>query len=381
MRGRRCFLPFFLCLIICLFGQCKRKQEKPHAHEFLGRGDFLGAYWPTTGWRSCRPEEVGMDSQGLIAAYDYAANPAINTEGLIIIRRGYIVGEAYMNGFGPDDRHESYSVAKSFLGAVVGIAINRGVIGSADDPVSQYMTQWQAPGVPAVKRRITIKHLLTMSSGLQWDEGEYYGDNRTDDIFLIIQTGDYVQYMLDKASEYEPGTRWRYSSGDSILLSGVLQEAAGMSTFEYAREHLFNPIGIPDVNWYSDNAGHTVGGWGIEATLREYAKFGYLYLREGQWDGQQVVPAEWVRESLSPVSQNIDFYGYQWWLAPVFDNYRDYGIPDGMFLAWGIYTQQIFVIPELELVIVRLGEDLDFNGNDAWVEENFLQIVVSAVND
>jgi CubicO group peptidase (beta-lactamase class C family) len=360
-------------IVLALLGGCGQEQSSPSP--ITAQGAYQGEYWPTAGWRSCRPEEVGMDSARLERAYEYAANPAVNSRGLVIIKSGYVVAEAYFGGFEIGSRHESYSVAKSFLSALVGIAIDQGHLASTDERVSSFFPAWQGADTEPAKTEMTVRHLLTMSSGLEWNEQDYYVDTSQNDAFRMGEWDDYVAYVLAKPSEFNPGSVWRYSSGDSMLLSGIIQEATGLTAFRFAATHLLAPLGLSEVQWASDRAGHTVGGWGVQATTREFAKFAYLYLRQGRWEGRQVVPEAWVIESLRPVSDRIDFYGYQWWLAPALDGYEGSAIPSDTFLAWGIYGQQLFVIPSRQLVVVRVADD---PGSPAWDEVEFLTRILAA---
>jgi len=358
---------------IALGAACHRGDD---ASRFVAEGVYRGEYWPTADWRTCQPEQVGMDSAELEKVFAYVQNPAVSTEGVVIIRKGYVVAEAYFGDFTRASRHDSYSVAKSFVSALVGIAIDRGALPGVDEPVYRFFADWQTPETPEGKRAMTVRHLLTMSSGLTWNEDDYYGDTSQNDAFLMGAQPDFVAYVLRKPLQYPPGTHWHYSSGDSMLLSAIIQEATGETTYQFARSRLLDPLGLSAIEWASDRAGHTVGGWGIRATAREYAKLGYLYLHRGRWEEQQVVPASWVEESLRPASSTIDFYGYQWWRAPALAGQETSVVPDDTFLAWGIYTQQVFVIPSLGLVVARVAND---PGSDAWDEVEFLTRVIQAV--
>lgn len=377
MRKRSLVFSFIL-VVTCLLLLPGCKQNK---HEsFLGTGTYTGAYWPTAAWKTCKPEEVGMDSDKLYKIYEYAANPDINTRGLVIIRRGYIVGEAYFEDFSVGSRFPSYSIAKSFLSSLFGIAIDKGFIENIDEQVTKYLVEWLGPEHEQEKQRMTIRHLLTMSSGLEWNEEDYYNDQSQNDVFLMAGTSDYLQYVLEKTSIYEPGTRWYYSSGDSMLLSGVLERAVNMTAYAFALEHLLRPIGADSITWDFDPAGHTIGGWGVNATVREYAKFGYLYLRNGEWDGQQVVSRQWVEDSTGPARDDVTWYGFQWWLAPALSDFQGSIVPPGTFIAWGIYTQQIFVIPGKDIVMVRVGRDSN-PSNDQWREVEVLTLLLQSLNE
>jgi len=373
----RFFVPLFI-LVYCLvfLPGCKRNNSE----QFVCSGSYTGDYWPTTGWRTCTPEEVGMNSEKLSKIYNYAANPNIDTYGLVIVRKGYIVGEAYFQGFSSDSRFRSYSIAKSFLSSLFGIAIDQKLIESVDEKASKYLTEWANPEHEEEKRRMTVRNLLTMSSGLEWNEQDYYNDTSRNDAFIMDSAPDFIQYVLAKPSIHEPGTQWHYSSGDSMLLSGILERAVNKTAFQFAQEHLLKPMGVEEITWESDPAGHTIGGWGIRTTVRDYAKFGYLYLEKGEWDGRQVVPRQWVEASTSPARDNVAWYGFQWWLAPVWSALRSSIVPHDTFLAWGIYTQQVYVLPSKDIVIVRVGNDANPN-NDEWRELEFLTMVLESLEE
>jgi CubicO group peptidase (beta-lactamase class C family) len=160
--------------------------------------------------------------------------------------------------------------------------------------------------------------------------------------------------------------------------SRIIEKSTNMSTFEFASEHLFKPIELTEIIWLGYPVGHTITAWGIQATRREFAKFGYLYLRKGRWEEQKIIPEHWIEESLSPVSDDGMHYGYQWWPLPALKRYEKSDIPLGTFLSWGIYTQQIFIISEEDFLIVRLGNDPD-PYHDEWVDVEFLTSVLNSL--
>ncbi len=368
-----------LFLISCGGGEVAISVGDPPVYSFLGSGDCKGEYFPTDQFRECTPEQVGMNSEKLVKVYNYAANPEIKTEGLIIIKNNYIVLEAYLNGFSPDKLHESYSIAKSITSCLVGIAIDKGYIQSENQPVYPYFEKWENLPETDLRKKITIRHLLTMTSGLEWNEEDYYGDTSKNDAFIMYQTAEnYIDYVLNKECVQIPGTRWYYSSGDTMLLSGVIQKAVMTSPEQFAKENLFDKMGIKKYYWEKDKAGNSVTAWGIGLTLREYAKFGLLYLNNGYWDGERIVSGEWVEKSSSPCSSSVNWYGYSWWRIPIFENYFHLGLPSDIYFAWGIYTQQIFIIPDYKIVVVRLGNDNNPQ-NDKWVETEFLKLVIDCV--
>lgn len=387
---RHCRNPLVICIICSTLFIPVYAEHIDGRETFLKKGPYQGQYWPTYDWKSCRPEEVGMDSKLLLRAYDYTADPDVYTRGLVIIRKGYIVGEAYFSNFDLSSRHPSYSVAKSFMSALIGIGIDRRIFESVDEPIYLYYPELnQKKGMRVrsyfpqdlpylrAQQRITIENLLTMTSGLEWNEDDLSNVTANDVVLMALQE-NYVQYVLNKPIIHEPGTIWNYSSGDSMLLSGLFNRALGISAYQFGLEQLFSPIGIPQIVWENDPAGHTIGGWGIEATVREYAKFGYLYSKGGEWEDRQVVPRGWVYQSVQPISENMNHYGYSWWLRPSLGGYDGSLISDDTFFARGLFTQEIFVIPSKDLVIVRMADDLY---SYDWNDVDFLTIILESLWD
>ena len=342
---------------------------------FTKNGPTLGTYWPTGGWRECQPEEVWMDSKKLREVRDYAANSAINTHGLMVIRDGYVIAEQYFQGYNRNSILESFSVAKSFSSCLIGISLDQEWIPNLNMPIYTVFPQWQQPGTPAIKKRITLCHLLTMTSGLRWnlDAPDY-------DLDSMIASDDYLTYMLNQPMAYEPGTHWKYSSGGSALLSGIIHNTTGLSAEELANQYLFPQIGFKYDKWESDGAGNTATAWGLHTTVRQFAKFGYLYMNEGNWDGFQVVPENYIALSGQPVSNAIDWYGFQWWLTPSLVGYEDANLPDNLMIAWGKYSQQIFIMPDQHLLVLRFGHDLS-STTDQWDEVEFLTLILDAIEE
>jgi CubicO group peptidase (beta-lactamase class C family) len=307
-------------------------------------------YWPTQGWRTSAPEEQGMDPALLGQMFDAVEDRSLNVHGVVIVRHGNIVAEEYYSPYRQDTKHVLYSVTKSFISALVGIAIEEGYIESVDQRVLDFFPDHTFANPDPRKEAMTLEHLLTMTSGLDWEEGM--------PIYLeMYRSRDWVQFVLDKPMVAEPGSQFVYCSGCSHVLSAIIQRTTGMNTLEYAQSRLFEPLGITDVYWESDSSGTSIGGWGLEITPRDMAKFGYLYLNGGVWDGQQVVPAEWVRTSVEKhVETDSDLgYGYQWWTYPSLDAYT----------AIGRDAQLIFVIPDQDVVAVFTAE---LDGADALFE-------------
>jgi CubicO group peptidase (beta-lactamase class C family) len=295
--------------------------------------------WPTEDWEVVPPEKVGMDPgqvQGMLDAID---TTGINLDGIVVVYQGVIVAERYYPVYGQDTLHESYSITKSIISILVGIAIEEGCIADINDPVLDYFLEREFKNLDEWKRWITIRHLLTMSSGLYWDQEE------------MVSHPDWVQYTLDQPVIHQPGTTWFYSNGGPHVLSALIASACRTDTQEFADQYLFGPLGITEYRWGRAIDGYPNGGWGLALTPRDMAKIGYLYLREGVWEGKQILPKDWVESSSQRYFQVPDplepwdlDYGYLWWVHG-----------DGPYAAHGTKGQFIYVFPEKDLVVVITG--------------------------
>jgi CubicO group peptidase (beta-lactamase class C family) len=304
----------------------------------------LPEIWPTQGWPTSTPEQQGMDSAQLVQMLDAVAAKKLNIHSILIIRHGYLVAEVHYGSTSPTVKHELYSATKSFTSALIGIAIQKGFIDGVNRSVLDFFTDRLVANLDDRKKAITLEHLLTMSSGLDWPEsGKAY--TTTDNPYVgMMRSPDWVQFALDRPMAEQPGAVFNYNSGGSHLLSAIIQETTGIGTLAFATENLFKPLGITDVYWGADASGLAVGGSDLRLTPRDMAKFGYLYLRNGVWEGRKIVPAEWVKASTVEQIETTDDelgYGYQWWVYP-----------DGSFCAHGLGGQYIFVHPGQDLVVV-----------------------------
>ena len=309
---------------------------------------------PRWEWPVSTPEQQQMDTATLDGARAYAFQPGKHTQGVVVTRHGVLVAEWYEDGRGPDSYGASWSMAKSFTSALVGIAIEEGAIAGVDVPLVEYYPQWQ--GSP--RDQIRIEDVLRMASGLMWDEiYQIDNANNSDVVKLVFTTESPLDYVLSKPLESPPGTVFEYSSGDTLLLSGVLAKATGMRAGDYAQERLLTRLGIETAEWWRAKTGETLTYCCLDMTSRDFARFGLLYLRRGVWEGEQVVPAAWVDASLTP-SPLYAGYGYQWWR----EGNDDSRLPPDLFMAKGHDSQYIYVVPSLELVVVRNGHYDKFQG-------------------
>lgn len=296
-------------------------------------------YWPSEGWQTSTPEEQGMDSQLLADMLVYIKEHDINIHSVLVIRNGYIVTEAYLAPYDETTLHELRSCTKSFTSALMGIAIEQGMIEGVDQLMLDYFPERTIENLDEAKQGITLDNLLTMSAGFDWPGGILEPI-----INEMSLRPDWLQFVLDRPVVDEPGTKFVYNSGGSNVLAAIVEGATGMKAFDYAEQYLFEPLGITEYRWAQDPRGHTLGGFGLRLTPRDMAKFGYLYLNNGLWDGEQIIPAEWVADStIKRIDANplSDSYGYQWWV----DN-------KGYYMALGYGGQYIIVKPDLNLVVV-----------------------------
>ena len=292
--------------------------------------------WPTNRWKVKKPEDVGMDSELLEAMLEDIDQSGLGLDGLVVIHKGDIVVEEYYYIYKESTLHETYSVTKSVISALVGIALQQGCINSINDPVLSYFPEREFLNLDAQKESLTIKDFLTMSAGLAYDPDEMYASM------------DWVQYTLDQPLIYQPGESWFYSTGGPQVLSALISQACEMDTVEFAELYLFKPLGIKNYQWQRGSNGHPNGSWGLELTPRDMAKFGYLYLQDGYWDGEQILPQDWVELSSRSYYQVRDllepwdlYYGFLWWIHG-----------DGFYAAHGYKGQFIYLAPEQDLVVV-----------------------------
>lgn len=298
-------------------------------------------YWPTAGWRTSPPDTQGMDSQKLAQMMEKIQRDRLKLHSLLVIRNGYLVLEQYFGSYQQDTRHELYSCTKSFISTLVGIALDQGALQGTDQPVLGFFSGRTFANLDQRKQAMTLDDLLTMRSGLDWQEGD-------PTYRAMYMSGDWVKFVLDLPMVQSPGSRFLYCSGCSHVLSAVLRQATGLNPRDYAVRNLFEPLGITNFAWDMDSAGTPIGGWGLQITPRDMAKLGYLFLRGGQWDGRQIVSPGWV-EAATQRHTDTDGslgYGYQWWIYPSLKGYT----------ALGRYGQTIFVIPWADLVIVTTAE-------------------------
>jgi CubicO group peptidase (beta-lactamase class C family) len=235
------------------------------------------------------PEQQGIDSKALADLVRFGASEKMDS--LLVTRRGRIVAEAYYAPFRSGHRHRINSATKAVTGTLIAIALKNGLLDSVDHRVLEFFPDRKIATLDDKKQAMTIQHLLNMTSGLEWKER--LDDSVPVSLQAMERSPDWQQFILDQPMAREPGTAFEYSSGNSHLLSAIVNRLTG-SALDYAKAQLFDPLGITDLFWRQDPQGIPAGGAGLYLQPRDMAKIGYLYLRNGSWDGRQILPPGWI---------------------------------------------------------------------------------------
>ncbi len=312
------------------------------------------------GWEISTPEEQGFDTDDMSRVYRrfYSEDLYPTIHSLLIVRNGRLVAEAYCRDKNERDRfHNIQSATKSITSMLVGIAIDRGLIGSVNQTVYHFIPEYFDSDIG--KREITLHHVLTMETGLDFDN-----DVHTEKLFN--SGGSSLEYVLHKPLVFAPGTDWYYGDGNPQLLSGVIQTVTGISEEAFAVENLFEPLGITLYQWEKHADGLTFGAFGLWLKPRDMAKIGRLMVQGGVWDGEQLLSAEWIAES-TKVQTAHQTYGYYWypWEA------------QGTFFAEGHGGQLIYVVPDKQIVVVITA---DSYSNSRALSSRFDELFIGIMN-
>lgn len=296
------------------------------------------------------------------------------TRAVVIVHKGHIVGERYAPGIDMNTPLIGWSMTKSVMNALVGVLVEQGNLSITDEVEAP---EWQ--GSNDGRCTITINHLLQMSSGLDFDED--YSDPLADAMYMLLRVPNMAGYAADKKLVAEPGSRWRYSSGTTNILSRALRKTTGeLDYLFFPRRALFGPLGMDNAVIELDASGTFVGSSFMYATAREWAKFGQLYLQDGIWQGQRMLPNGWVSYTTTPAPQAPENkYGAHFWLkipTEYTSGTSANRLPEDAFHAAGAEGQFVTIIPSYDLVIVRLGLS---RYASAWQHDEFVSKVIEAV--
>jgi CubicO group peptidase (beta-lactamase class C family) len=316
--------------------------------------------YPGAEWATEDPAAAGFDPAAL-GRLDAAAEAA-GSSCLAVTRDGAVVDERYWDGGGADQPREAFSVTKSVTSTLVGIAQDEGVL-TLDEPAADHIAEWRGTDSDAV----TLRNLVSNDSGRHWDFGTDYTE-------MAIGARDKTAFAIGLGQDAPPGEAWAYNNSAIQTLSEVLGDATGEDPADYATSRLFDPIGMRRSAMSQDGAGNTLTFMGLRTTCLDLARFGYLMLNGGRWDGEQIVSAEWVAEATGRSSTDLNAaYGYLWWLnrrgpiaspavattgagqGSIADGQMVPDAPEDVFWALGFRNQIVAVIPSERIVAVRMG--------------------------
>ena len=305
----------------------------------LGFAD-IAEHFPAENWLEASAEEVNLDQSKIDRLFDLSfADDA--TQGAAFFKDGRLITERYAEGFDKDSHGTSWSMAKSFYAALIGISIDRGEIASLDDPVANYLDYFNDE-----RREITIRQILNMTSGLDFPSHEH------EDMFF---SSDHLDYARNVGVEKEAGLMFEYNNVNSMLLADILLQATGTAADTLLRERIFNKIGLDDVTIWQDATGTPLTYCCVDTTARQYSRFGLLFARSGNWNGEQIISEKFVDETFSKVWDSLNSstiaqdrgYSLHWWIS----RYDDRAV---IFNASGKFDQYIFIDRANDLVFTRI---------------------------
>lgn len=370
--------PFLLCLLVLSLQQCAPKQQQQQE-----------TTWPGEAWVSSTPEAEGLDAAVMDSIHADILNGKYGLiDEFLVIRHGKIVAshqykqnydsiashyDTVPNMYNYDDPewhpyyhrsnlHSLQSVTKSVTSVALGIAIDEGKLGDVKTHPMELFTGYTQDFTDPRRKAITLEDLLTMRSGIDWNEaGSYESDENS--CIVMERSNAWVQYVLSRPMREDPGTKWDYNSGVSVLLGKLVSISTGLRVDKWTEEKLFKPLGIKNYFWKPtpDNEIDTEGGLYLSA--QDLARIGYLFLHNGKWGDQQIVSEQWVKQSITPVVADINpaneksnsGYGYQWWVPSV---------EPFIYACNGYGGQFLMVAPEYDLVVVFNGWNIHYNNTE-----------------
>lgn len=318
------------------------------------------------GWTISTPESVGFQPHQLCAIADAERNGRLrNLHGVVVVRRGRLVFEQYFTGsdwsrgsslgevtFRAETLHDIRSITKSIVSLLYGIAQAAGKVPPIDRPVLDFFPELADLRTDPARMRILVRHALTMTMGTEWREGvQFAWDDPNNDEAQMEMAADRYRYIMGRPIVAAPGERWNYNGGATAIIARLVSRGTEQPLLDFAREQLFGPLAITEVEWITDRTGEPIAAWGLRLRPRDLAKIGQLVLQRGRWGERQVVPSGWIEAATAAEVQTTDpflRYGYQWWLAG--SNFGDAQTP--WVAGFGRGGQRVFILPDLELVVV-----------------------------
>ena len=346
------YITIFILFGITLLCSCSKEEEEPVSWQPLDLGDGLAV---------SSAVEQGVDSVSIDKAYRRAQN-LDNLYSLLILKNGYLIAEAYFNNATASDARPVASVTKSITSALTGIAIRENLIPDTDQRLKDYFPEIDWESTDTRKSEITVEQVLQMRTGYPWEEYDGY-------LGTLHSTNDWIPFLEEFPLMHDPGTEFGYSNFTAHMMAIIIARCADQSLQSFAREQLFDEMGIGIQSWPMDKHGYYYGSGDIAISPRSMAKFGQLYLDEGVWNNIQLIPSEWVERSLTIYSSStysseiLSYisglkYGYLWWTGTS-GNHQ-------LWFAWGYGGQMIAIVDDLDLVVVTTASVRYASEDDAW---------------
>lgn len=359
LLGRHSFLMATLAIfILTLLVGCDSSAPSIEDFESID-------YRPLPGddWQISTPEEQGLEPM-LVAELYHDAAELETLYGLLVVKNGYLIAEDYFNEGSVGQKALLQSAAKSITSALVGLALEQGCLSSVEQKMIDFFPDFADRIVDPRKREITLRDMLQMRTGYPPEESDQA-------LWEAVWSGDYVHLVADFPLTSDPGTEFQYSNLTAHWLGIIVARACDTDLKSFGQEHLFDPLGSEIGDWKKDLDGYNWAAGEIHLSARDAAKFGMLFLNDGQFEGNQIVPADWVRDSLQTYSEDAydnvgEFrdigYGYQWWSAKVGDHEVNF--------AWGHGGQLIVLLDDLNMVVVVTADPMyEVYGSESWQHE------------
>jgi CubicO group peptidase (beta-lactamase class C family) len=333
-----------------------------------------------TDWETITPKAAGFQPD-LVSRFEalQASGRLAGVHGVVALRRGRIVLERYMTGtddawgkplgkvtFGPDTLHDLRSVTKSVVGLLYGIALAAHQVPAPDQPLLAQFPEYPDLARDPQRTALTIGHALTMTMGMAWNEALPYASNPANSEIAMENAPDRYRYILDRPILGEPGRGWIYSGGAVALLGRLIEKGTGKDLESFAKAALFDPLGIGPIEWHKGHDGEASAASGLRLTPRDLARIGQVVLSHGQWNGNTIVPADWLEKSFRPAAMAMDgiHYGYLWYLGEVAITGKTGVYAQPLIAAFGNGGQRLFIFPDLDFVLVVTAGNYD--AEDAW---------------
>ncbi|MHC4105654.1 MAG: serine hydrolase domain-containing protein [Planctomycetota bacterium] len=375
---------FLAAMLLLLTFSCSDDPAGPTNIDIPEVPQQLGDGWPVSSL-----EEQGMDAEMIGKASYWIKNGDYgDIHSMHIVRHGYLVFDEYYRqdqNHGPDKLHNLNSVTKSVGSVLIGVAVQQGYLNGYEQSIIDFFPEYTAIiNAHPQKQSLKLWHALTMTAGFEWVGG--VGFQTHSDSYRMHHSSDPVRFVLEKSIIRTPGTVFQYCDGLSMLLSGIIKNATGVHADEFAEAALFSPLGITDYQW-KKHQGSDLAEFdgGLRLRPRDLAKIGQLYFNKGKWEGQQIVPEDWVTASVKDWivadESELDSYGFQWWLRPLTGIEGHIPKANDIFYGSGFGGQKLYVIPDLDMVVVFTGNCTNNEVEGTMARQVLYWHIVKAVKD